>query len=157
MRAKGLLTGATVAGAVFAAGAAFAQADGTPAHRTAAELRAAVAATKDGVALSPLPTGTATTMIARRTKTGEIEVHTGLNDVFVAHDGHATVIVGEAASGNHEVSPGEWRGGTMSGATRYEMSPGDVLWIPAGRPHQVVVTGKEGFNYLALKYPSAKK
>jgi mannose-6-phosphate isomerase-like protein (cupin superfamily) len=142
-------------GAAALAGAALAQGDGTVFHRSGAELRAAVAHTKDGLLVSPLPTGTATVVMVRRERTGEIELHKGQNDVFVAHDGHATVIIGETVTGNREVSPGEWRGGTMTGGKPYPMAPGDVLWIPAGLPHQVVPTAG-GFNYVAFKYPTSK-
>ena len=154
---QGRIVLGAAAAALLAAGTAFAQGDGAPAHRTAAELRAAVAKTKDGLATSPIPTGAATVLMVRREKTGEVELHTGQNDVFVAHDGHATVVVGERVTGNHEVSPGEWRGGTISGGKRYAMAPGDVLWIPAGLPHQVIVPASGGFDYLAMKYPSARK
>jgi mannose-6-phosphate isomerase-like protein (cupin superfamily) len=151
-----LWAAAAAIAATLAAGTALAQGDGQPALRTAAQLRAAVAKTKDGLATAPLPTGSATVLMARREKTGEVELHAGQNDVLVAHDGHATVVVGDKVTGNREVSPGEWRGGTMSGGKRYEMAPGDVLWIPAGLPHQVIVPAHASFDYLAMKYPSAK-
>jgi uncharacterized RmlC-like cupin family protein len=148
--------GAIALAATLAAGSALALTDGPPAHRSAAELRAAVAQTKNGLATSPLPTGTATVLMVRRDQPGEIELHTAQNDVLVAHDGRARVLIGDKVEGAHEVSPGEWRGGKMSGAHSYSMAPGDVLWIPAGLPHQVIVPAHGSFNYLAMKYPSAK-
>jgi len=36
------------------------------------------------------------------------------------------------------------------------MSPGDVLWIPAGLPHLVVVPARGAFDYVAFKYPSVR-
>ena len=152
-------TGAAVAAGLAAtllAGVALAQGDGPPAHRSAAELRTAVVQTKDGLATSALPTGTATVLMVRRDRSGEVELHMAQNDVFVAHDGHARVLIGDKVEGNHEVSPGEWRGGALSGGRSYDMAPGDVLWIPAGLPHQVVVPAHGTFNYLAMKFPTAK-
>ena len=146
---------AVLAAASLIAGAAAARADGAPARLSAAELRQAVAKTKDGLAVSPLPTGAATVVMVRRDRTGEVELHMAQNDVFVAHDGHATVVIGGKVEGNREVSPGEWRGGKMTGGKRYTMAPGDVLWIPAGLPHQVVTPPHGVFNYVAFKYPSA--
>ena len=40
------------------------------------------------------------------------------------------------------VVPGEWRGGTLEGGSFYRLSPGDVLWIPAGQPHLDAVRGR---------------
>jgi mannose-6-phosphate isomerase-like protein (cupin superfamily) len=151
-----LAAGLTALALLSPAGAASAEVDGAAFHRSAGELRAAVAQTKDGLAVSALPTGAATVVMVRRDRTGEVELHMGQNDVFVAHDGHAVVIIGDKVTGNREVSPGEWRGGTLSGAQRHPMAAGDVLWIPAGLPHQVVPAAG-GFNYVAFKYPSARK
>lgn len=148
---------AGLAAASLTAGPALAQSDGQPTRLSAAELRQAVAKTKDGLATSPLPTGAATVIMARRERTGEIELHMGQNDALVANAGHATVLVGKTVEGNREVSPGEWRGGTMSGAKSYAMAPGDVLWIPAGLPHQVIVPARGAFDYIAFKYHSADK
>jgi mannose-6-phosphate isomerase-like protein (cupin superfamily) len=140
-----------------AASAAAAQGDGSPFRRSSSQLRAAVAKTGGGLAVSPLPTGQAVVVMVRRDRNGEIELHMTQDDVFVAHDGYATVMIGEQVTGNRQVSPGEWRGGAMIGARSYPMAPGDVLWIPAGLPHQVVVPAHGAFNYLAFKYPSAKR
>jgi mannose-6-phosphate isomerase-like protein (cupin superfamily) len=131
--------------------------DGQPARLSAAELRATVAHVQDGLATHPLPTGAATVLMVRRERSGEVELHMAQNDVFVAHDGHATVLIGDSVAGDREVSPGEWRGGKLSGGRSYSMGPGDVLWIPAGLPHQVVLPRGGSFNYLALKYASAKR
>jgi len=143
-------------GLLGAAVGASARANGVPFHRSAAELRAAVANAKDGLAVSALPTGQATVVMVRRERTGEVELHMRQNDVFVAHDGRATVLIGQQVRGDRQVSPGEFRGGRMAGAKRYPMSPGDVLWIPAGLPHLVVVPARGGFDYVAFKYPSVR-
>jgi mannose-6-phosphate isomerase-like protein (cupin superfamily) len=120
---------------------------------TAAQIAALVATTKDGVATAPVPTGPGTTMLAaHRTADGQIEVHLKLNDEFVVQSGHATVLVGGKVEGNHETAPGEWRGGKVTGAKAYAMGPGDVLWIPAGAPHQTLVPKGGDFRYLAFKF-----
>lgn len=147
---------AGLAAATLAAAAAQAQTqtDGQPAHLSAAQLRASVARVQQGLATYPLPTGAARVLMVRRERSGEVELHMAQNDVFVAHDGHATVVIGGKVSGNHEVSPGEWRGGTLSGGRSYSMNPGDVLWIPAGLPHQVLLPAGASFDYIAFKYAS---
>jgi len=119
---------------------------------SAAELGAMVAKTKDGLATAPVPTGPgATVLAARRDGVGEVEVHERLNDEFVVQAGHATVRVGGKVAGNRQTAPGEWRGGTITGGASYQLAPGDVLWIPAGSPHQVTPKGGT-FRYLAFKF-----
>ena len=142
-----------VLGVGLSAGWAQTQGRDEPRYVSARELRAKVAKTTDGLAGFYLPTGPGAVMVmAHRRKTGEVEAHTRLNDAFVAQDGHATVLVGGRVEGNGEAAPGEWRGRALLGGQAYEMSPGDVLWIPAGVPHQVVVPQGGSFSYIAIKF-----
>jgi mannose-6-phosphate isomerase-like protein (cupin superfamily) len=143
-----------VAAAVLGlSGAAAAQPGGEGVYVPAAQLQAKVARAPDGLATFSVPTGPgATVLMVRRTKDGEVELHTRMNDEFVAHGGHATIRVGGRVDGNHEAGPGEWRGGAITGGRTYEMSPGDVLWIPAGAPHQVLLPKGGAFDYLAFKF-----
>lgn len=92
-------------------------------------------------------------VVLQRGQTGEVEIHETINDVFVVRSGKAEVRVGGTVSGNRSTGPGEWRGGTVSGAQAFTVQPGDVLWIPAGTPHQVVLQGKAKFSYLTFKSP----
>jgi mannose-6-phosphate isomerase-like protein (cupin superfamily) len=122
---------------------------------TSAELAKAVAKTTDGLATSPLPTGPRgpAVILARREQTGEVEMHENFNDVLVVRDGRASVLVGGKVEGQRQATPGEWRGGKISGAESYALAPGDVLWIPAGLPHQVIVPKGGAFTYMAFKSP----
>jgi mannose-6-phosphate isomerase-like protein (cupin superfamily) len=143
------------AAAALAGGAAVAQPAAEGVHVTAAKLQAMVAKTTDGLATAPVPAGPGTTMlIARRDADGQVEVHERLNDEFVVRAGTATVLVGGKVEGNKQTAPGEWRGGKVSGAQAYQLGPGDVLWIPAGAPHQVLKPAG-GFTYLAFKFQKA--
>jgi quercetin dioxygenase-like cupin family protein len=54
-------------------------------------------------------------------------------------------------AGNHQTAAGEFRGGTITGGQEYQLAPGDILWIPAGAPHQVTPKGGP-FRYLAFKF-----
>jgi mannose-6-phosphate isomerase-like protein (cupin superfamily) len=141
-----------IAAAIVAFGSSAAAAD--QAHRvTDAEIAAMVATLKDGVATAPLPTGPgAIVLAARRDRDGEVEVHERLNDELVVRSGHAVFRVGGKVSGNRQTAPGEWRGGTIDGGDLYRLGPGDVLWIPAGTPHQALVGKGSSFSYLAVKF-----
>ncbi len=121
-------------------------------YLSAAALAKLPGKTKDGLATTPLPTGPgATVLAAKRDAPGLVELHEHQNDEFVVQAGHAIVRVGGKVTGNHQTAPGEWRGGTIEGGHAYQMAPGDVLWIPAGAPHQVTPKGG-AFRYLAIKF-----
>lgn len=96
-------------------------------------------------------------LVVRRLKSGEAEVHEAMSDLFIVRAGRATVLVGGKAEGQRQTGPGEWRGGTISGAQSHEVGPGDLLWIPAGVPHQVTLPGGSGdFSYLVVKIAKPK-
>lgn len=129
-------------------------AEGAPAYRrSAAELEAMVATPVDGFAKGELPmaVGGPGAVVLRRTRSGEAEVHDNLSDLFLVQSGRATIVVGGTVAGNREVAPGEWRGGAITGATEHEVGPGDVVWIPAGAPHRVVVPAGGDFRYIVVK------
>lgn len=96
----------------------------------------------------------ATTLMIRRDESGEVEVHAQVNDIIVVASGHATMLVGGQVSGNHEIAPTEWRGGTITGGGRHELAPGDLLLIPAGIPHQCLVASGGSVEYLTVKTPA---
>lgn len=137
----------------LAATLTLASADGVM-HSTAAQLRAAVSATTpEGVVSAPLPSGPgATALIVRRTQDGVVEIHTGLNDIFVVQRGSATLLVGGTVTGNHSTAPGEFRGGSITSGRAQSLAPGDAVWIPAGIPHQLLVRKGQQFTYLAFKF-----
>jgi mannose-6-phosphate isomerase-like protein (cupin superfamily) len=120
---------------------------------SAAQL-AQIAQPVDGVAAKQFLNGPGSNVyIVRRDKTGEAEVHMALNDIFVVKSGHAKITVGGQITGNHETAPTEWRGGDITGGTDYPLGPGDVLFIPAGLPHKVLVPPKASITYVTVKTP----
>jgi mannose-6-phosphate isomerase-like protein (cupin superfamily) len=119
---------------------------------TAAELIAQIAHPKDGLAAPQFLNGPgAHVYVIRRDKTGVTEVHMAFNDIIVVKSGRAKITVGGQVSGNKEEQPTEWRGGEIAGGKDYALSPGDVLFIPAGIPHRVLVAPKGSVTYLAVK------
>jgi len=142
---------ATAAAALLAAAAPAAAPDRAEIV-PAARLRAYVAVTANGLVSHPaFADPAANTVIVRRDGPGEVEVHALLNDVLVAQAGAATLIVGGTIDGGREVAPNERRGGTISGGRSRALHPGDVAWIPAGLPHQLIVPRGGSFTYVVVK------
>lgn len=127
-----------------------------PRYTSAADLAARVAVTKDGAVNAPIPAGPGAQMlVVRRDGPGEVEVHARQADFFVVQTGRAEVIVGGGLTGQRDTGPGEQRGGVITGGTRYALGPGDVLWIPAGLPHQVIAPKGGSFQYVVAKVSRA--
>jgi mannose-6-phosphate isomerase-like protein (cupin superfamily) len=121
---------------------------------SAAQLKAQVAHPVKGIAGNQFLNGPGSIVyILRRDKTGEAEVHMAFNDIYVVESGHAKITVGGQVTGNRETLPTEWLGGDISGGTDYSLAPGDVLFIPAGAPHKVLVSPKGSITYVLVKTP----
>lgn len=121
---------------------------------SAAQLKAQVQHPTNGLAIASVAMGAGATVLAvRRTRTGEVEMHEGFNDVLVAQSGRAGVLIGDRLEGGRQTAAGEWRGGVIPGGQVYQLAPGDMIWIPAGQPHQIVTRAGGDFRYLAFKYP----
>lgn len=97
-------------------------------------------------------------MISRRDTSGIHERHEAFTDIFVVQRGRARLLYGGTADGERSSSPGEWRGGTIRGGTEAEIKPGDIVVIPAGIPHQLLLPPGESFYYFVFKVakPSAR-
>ena len=91
------------------------------------------------------------TMLAYRQHSGGGELHQNFADIFFILDGHATVITGGSVVDAKTTGPGEIRGKSVDGGSRQELKAGDVVHIPAGVPHQMLVTDGESVIYFVVK------
>lgn len=91
------------------------------------------------------------TMLAFRQASGGGELHQNFADVFFIIDGHATVVSGGSLVDQKTTDPGEIRGKSVEGGTRQEVRPGDVVHIPAGMPHQMVLSQGDTVTYFVVK------
>jgi hypothetical protein len=124
----------------------------------AAQLRAYVATTASGLVSHAATIDPASrTLIVRRDALGEVEVHALLNDVLVGQAGAAILVIGGRIEGGREVAPDERRGGTIIGGRSQAFGAGDVAWIPAGIPHQMVVRRGSSLTYVAVKTDRAAR
>ena len=91
------------------------------------------------------------TMLATRNRTGSAEVHQHEADIFVMEKGSATLLIGGKVVNPHAEKPGEIRGSSLEGAERHPVSVGDVIHIPAGEPHQMILQSGKPISYFVVK------
>lgn len=91
------------------------------------------------------------TMLAFRNRSGNAEVHQNFADLFYILDGHASVITGGEVVEPKTTAPGETLGASVKGGTTQELKAGDVVHIPAGMPHQMMVPAGETVTYFVVK------
>ena len=91
------------------------------------------------------------TMLAFRSRSGGGEVHQNFADLFYILDGHATVVTGGEVVEPKTTGPGETLGASVKGGSRQDVKAGDVVHIPAGMPHQMVVPEGEAVTYFVVK------
>jgi mannose-6-phosphate isomerase-like protein (cupin superfamily) len=90
-------------------------------------------------------------MLSFRSRSGEVEVHERFADLFCVLAGSATLITGGVVEEAHLVGPGEMRGVSIDGGTKQRLRAGDLVHVPAGTPHQMLLTGDETITSLVVK------
>ena len=91
------------------------------------------------------------TMLAYRDATGSSELHAHEADLFVIESGEGTLLSGGKLVGSHAEKPGELRGTSIEGGERHAFGPGDVIHIPAGTPHQMLLDKGKPVTYFVVK------
>jgi mannose-6-phosphate isomerase-like protein (cupin superfamily) len=91
------------------------------------------------------------TMLAHREVSGGAESHEKTADLFVVEEGEATLVVGGEIVDRKTTAPGEVRGTDIRGGEQHPLGAGDMVHIPAGVPHQVLLEPGHGITYLVVK------
>ena len=91
------------------------------------------------------------TMLAFRNRNGGGELHENYADLFYVLDGQATVVTGGSLVDRHSAGPGEVRGSSVSGGSRQDVKAGDLVHIPAGMAHQMLVPEGSTVTYFVVK------
>jgi mannose-6-phosphate isomerase-like protein (cupin superfamily) len=91
------------------------------------------------------------TMLAFRSKDGGSEVHQNFADMFYILDGQASLLTGGEIVDAKTTAAGEIRGASVKGGTRQELKAGDVVHIPAGTPHQMLIPAGQTVTYFVIK------
>jgi uncharacterized RmlC-like cupin family protein len=90
-------------------------------------------------------------MLLFRSRDGVAEVHENFADVFYVLDGRAALVTGGSVADATRIGPGEMRGISIEGGVRQELRAGDVAHVPAGVPHQMLVTSEKTVTCLVIK------
>ncbi len=91
------------------------------------------------------------TMLAFRSRNGGAEVHEKVADFFYIIDGQATVVTGGEVIDPKTTAPDEIRGASVKGGTRQPLKAGDIVHIPAGMPHQMLLAEGQTVTYFVVK------
>ena len=89
--------------------------------------------------------------ISHREKSGFVEIHKNKVDVMIIQSGTATLVLGGKGLDLHETAPNELQGSSIEGGIQIEVSPGDVIHIPAGTPHQFLLKPSTQITYMVVK------
>lgn len=90
-------------------------------------------------------------MLSDRTKSGGAEVHAHFDDILVITDGGATLITGGTVMDPHTYSGGEIKGKRIENGKSQAISKGDIVDIPAGTPHQLLIAPGMVFSAFVVK------
>jgi mannose-6-phosphate isomerase-like protein (cupin superfamily) len=91
------------------------------------------------------------TMLSFRSHDGGGELHENFADMFVVLEGHATLLTGGEVADAKTTAPGEIRGTGVKGGASQELQTGDIVHIPAGTPHQMLVRAGQTITYFVVK------
>lgn len=89
--------------------------------------------------------------ISHRDHSGLAEVHENQTDIMVVQGGEATLIVGGELVSSKTIRPGELQGESIKGGVKKTLSPGDIVHVPPGMPHQFVLDPGKQITYFVVK------
>jgi mannose-6-phosphate isomerase-like protein (cupin superfamily) len=92
--------------------------------------------------------------ISHREGDGSAELHETQADIMIVESGEATLVVGGTMVEPKTVKPHEVRGSSIAGGAIKQLTPGDVVHIPAKVPHQLKIATGKTFTYLVIKVDS---
>jgi len=89
--------------------------------------------------------------LSARTASGGAEVHAHFDDVMLVTEGSATLVTGGTVVDGHTNSDGETHGTSIKDGVSQTVSVGDVIHVPAGTPHQLLINPGTTYSALVIK------
>ena len=90
-------------------------------------------------------------MLSVRTKSGVGELHQNFDDLMIVEEGTATLVTGGSLVDPKPGDNGEVRGTSVQGGTSKTIGVGDVVIVPAGVPHQILLAPGKVYKSLVAK------
>lgn len=89
--------------------------------------------------------------LSLRSKSGGAEIHAHFDDVMVVLGGSATLITGGSVIDAKTDAHGETKGASILNGVQHSVSKGDILHVPAGTPHQLILPPNGEFTAFVVK------
>jgi len=85
-----------------------------------------------------------------RTATGGAEIHAHYDDIFVVTEGKATLVTWETVVNAKTDSDCGTKGSSIRNGRSQNLVHGDIVHIPAGTPHQLIIAGGTMFGAVVV-------
>ena len=86
-----------------------------------------------------------------RTASGGAEIHAHYDDIFVVTQGSATLITGGTVVNAQTGKDGETKGTSIQDGKTQTIAKNDIVHIPAGTPHQLIIAPGSTFSTIVVK------
>ncbi len=86
-----------------------------------------------------------------RTASGGAEIHAHYDDIFVVTEGKATLITGGTVMNAKTANDGETKGSGIQDGKAQTITKNDIVHIPAGTPHQLIIAPGDVFSTIVVK------
>ena len=86
-----------------------------------------------------------------RTASGGAEIHAHYDDIFIVTQGKATLITGGTVVDAQTGGDGETKGSRIQDGTSQTITKSDIVHIPAGTPHQLIIVPGDIFSTIVVK------
>jgi mannose-6-phosphate isomerase-like protein (cupin superfamily) len=86
-----------------------------------------------------------------RTASGGAEIHAHYDDIFVVTEGKATLITGGTVMNAQTGNDGETKGSSLRDGQSQTITKNDIVHIPAGTPHQLIIAPGDVFSTIVVK------
>jgi mannose-6-phosphate isomerase-like protein (cupin superfamily) len=86
-----------------------------------------------------------------RTASGGAEIHAHYDDIFLVTDGKADLVTGGNVANAKTDSDGETKGSGIQNGEFQTIAKGDVVHIPAGTPHQLILAPGSIYSSIVIK------
>jgi mannose-6-phosphate isomerase-like protein (cupin superfamily) len=86
-----------------------------------------------------------------RTASGGPESHAHYDDIFLVTEGKADLVTGGSVANAKTDNDGETKGSSIQNGNTRTIAKGDIVHIPAGTPHQLILAPGSIYSSIVIK------